>query len=144
LAWVASKVENPWVAQEWRSKFDRIGSAMTMLAKVQMPSLVSTMSTCQWKELNVVEGNACNYFRPTWKSTFHPMPTKVSQIASWVLVSSLPWAQCKRWIPIKLMGCVHTHQGMHVIEGWGSPSHIQNVCKKMGKIIKRLTRLVEL
>jgi hypothetical protein len=25
------------------------------------------------------------------------------------------------------MGCVHTHQRMPAIKGWGSPSHIQNV-----------------
>ncbi len=106
---------------------------MTMLAKVQMPFLVNTMSFCRWEELNVVEGNACNYFRPIWKPAFRPMPIKVSQIASWVLVHSLPWAQCKKWIPIELIGCVHTHQGMHVIEGWSSPSQIQNVVQDNGE-----------
>jgi hypothetical protein len=28
------------------------------------------------------------------------------------------------------MGCVHTHQGMPTIEGWGSPSCIQSVVQK--------------
>jgi hypothetical protein len=27
------------------------------------------------------------------------------------------------------MGCVHTHQGILAIEGWGSPNHVQNVEK---------------
>jgi hypothetical protein len=49
-----------------------------MLAKVQIPSLASKMSTCQQEELNVVEGSAYSYFCPTWKSTFHAMATKVS------------------------------------------------------------------
>jgi hypothetical protein len=31
------------------------------------------------------------------------------------------------------MGCVHTHQGMHAIEGWGSPSRVQSVMEKIGK-----------
>jgi len=35
---------------------------MTTLVKVIMPSLVSTMSIRQWKELNVVEGSACELF----------------------------------------------------------------------------------
>jgi hypothetical protein len=63
---------------------------MTTLVKVQIPYLVSTMSTCQRKELNVVEGSTCNYFHPTWKPTSHIMATKVSRIASWVQVHSLP------------------------------------------------------
>jgi hypothetical protein len=45
------------------------------------------------------------------KPTSHAMATKMSQIASWVLICSLPWTQHKRWIPIRSMGCVHTHQG---------------------------------
>ncbi len=49
-----------------------------------------------------------------------------------------------RWIPIGSMGCVHTHRWMLTIEGWGSPSPIQNVVEKIGKIIKKLGRLVEL
>jgi hypothetical protein len=28
------------------------------------------------------------------------------------------------------MGCVHTHQGMPTIEGWGSPSRIWSVVEK--------------
>jgi hypothetical protein len=51
-----------------------------------------------------------------WKPTSHEMATKVSQIASWVPMHLLPGAQCKRWILIGSMGCVHTHQGMPAIE----------------------------
>jgi hypothetical protein len=50
---------------------------------------VNTMLTHQQKELNVVEGSACNCFHPTWKPTSRVMATKVSQIASWVIVCSL-------------------------------------------------------
>jgi hypothetical protein len=56
------------------------------------------MSIRQQKELNVVEGNACSYFCPTWKPASHAMPTKVSQTTSWIPLCSLPWSQCKRWI----------------------------------------------
>jgi hypothetical protein len=28
-------------------------------------------------------------------------------------------------------GCVHTHQGMFIIEGWGSPSCVWNVLQKI-------------
>jgi hypothetical protein len=59
------------------------------------------------------------------------MAAKVSWIASWVLVHSLPWSQHKRWIPIGSMGCMHTHWGMCSIEGWGSPSHVQSVVQKI-------------
>ncbi len=97
---------------------------MTMSTKVQIPSLVKTMSTCQREKLNMVEGSACNYSCPTWKPTFPIMATKMLQIASWVFVRLLPWAQCKKRIPIKLMGCVHTHQGIPTIEGYGSPNHV--------------------
>jgi hypothetical protein len=106
---------------------------MTTLAKVRMPFLISTMSTHQWEELNVVKRNTCNYSCPTWRSTSRTMAAKVSRIASWVLVHSLSWAQRKRWIPIGSMGCVHTHQRILTIEGWGSLSHIQKVVEKIGE-----------
>jgi hypothetical protein len=32
------------------------------------------------------------------------------------------------------MGCVHTHQGRHVIEGCENLSHIQNIVENLGKI----------
>jgi len=143
LVWTTSEAANPWVAQYQESKYAWIGLVMTTLVKVLMPSLVSTMLICQWKELNVVEGSACNCSCLTWKLTFCIMVAKVSQIISWVLVRSLPWTQCKKWIPIRSMGCVHTHQGMFAIEGWGSPSRIQSVVKKNGEI-KRLGKLVKL
>jgi hypothetical protein len=63
---------------------------MIMSVKVRMPSFVSTMSTHQQKELNVIEGNACNCSCPTWKPTSHIMVAKVSQIPSWVPMRSLP------------------------------------------------------
>jgi hypothetical protein len=100
---------------------------MTTLAKVWMPYLVSTMLIRWQEELNAVEGNACNYSCPMWKPSFCTMATKVSWIAWWVLVCLLPWAQHKRWIPIGLMGCVHTHRRMPTIEGWVNPSCIQSV-----------------
>jgi hypothetical protein len=36
------------------------------------------------------------------------------------------------------------HQGIFAIEGWGNPSHVRSVIKKIGKIIERLGRVVEL
>ncbi len=57
------------------------------------------------------------------KSHTHPTPLTIP-------MCSLPWTQLKRWIPIRSMGCVHTHQGLLAIEGWGSPSHVQNVVQK--------------
>ncbi len=79
----------------------------------------------------MVEGNACNCSCPMWKPTYHATVTKVLQITSWVPMCLLPWAQDKKWIPIGLMGCVHTHLGMPIIEG--SPRHIQNVVLKSGE-----------
>jgi hypothetical protein len=78
----------------------------------------------------MVERNTCNYSHPTWKLTFHTIKAKVSWITSWVPIYLLPWAQCKRWIPIGLMGCVHMHQMITTIERWSSPSHIQSVVEK--------------
>jgi hypothetical protein len=39
--------------------------------------------------------------------------------------------------------CAHTSK-MLAIEGWGSPSQVQCCEKKLGKVIQRLGRLVEL
>jgi hypothetical protein len=39
------KATNPWVVQDWGSKFACVGLAMKMLIKIQMPSLVNTMLT---------------------------------------------------------------------------------------------------
>jgi hypothetical protein len=58
------------------------------------------------------------------------MVAKMSQTASWVPMSSLPWVQHKRWILIGSMGCVHIHQGVHAIERCGSPSHVRNILEK--------------
>jgi hypothetical protein len=46
---------------------------MTMLAKMRMSFLVNIMSIHQRKELNVVEGSACNCSYPTWKLASHIM-----------------------------------------------------------------------
>ncbi len=40
----------------------------------------------------------------------------------------------KRWIPIRSMGCVHTHGGILVIEGRANPSRIRNVVEKTRKV----------
>jgi hypothetical protein len=42
------------------------------------------------------------------------------------------------------MGCMLTHQGIHVIEGCSSSNYVQNIVKKTGKIIERLKTLIEL
>jgi hypothetical protein len=105
LIWATLETSNPWIVQGRRSKFVQVGLAMTTLVRMRMPSLVSTMSTHRQKELNVVEESACDCSHPTWKPTFDTMVTKVSQIASWLPMCSLPWTQLKRWIPIGLMGC---------------------------------------
>jgi hypothetical protein len=144
LAWIALEATNPWIAQDQGNKSTHVGSMMTTSTKVQMPSLVNIMLTRQWKELNVLKGSACNCSRPTWKPAFHIMSTKVLQITSWVLMHSLPWAQHKRWIPIRLMGCVHTHQGMLAIERWGNQSCVQNVMQKIGEDNWKFGRLVEM
>jgi len=88
------------------------------------------MSIHQQEELNVVERNTCNYSCPMWKLASYAMVAKVSQITSWVPMCSLPWVQCKRWIPIGSMGCVHAHQRISAIEGWGNPSHVWSVVEK--------------
>ncbi len=103
---------------------------MTTSIKAFMPILVTTMSTHQQEELNVVEGSACNCSRPTCKPTFHAMVAKVLQITSWDEMHSLPWTQCKKWIPIGSMGCVQTHRRMLIIERWCSLSRIWNIIEK--------------
>jgi len=72
------------------------------------------------------ERNACSCFSPTWKPISHMIATKVSWTTSWVPMHSLPWTQCKRWIPIESMGCVHMHWRIPTIERWGSPSHVRS------------------
>jgi hypothetical protein len=73
----------------------------------------------------MAEKSACSYFHLTWKPTSHAMVANVLQTSSWVPMHSLPWAQCKRWTPIRLMRYVHTHQKIPTIKGCGSPKHIQ-------------------
>jgi hypothetical protein len=66
------------------------------------------------------------------------MATKVLWITSWVLVCSLPWTQCRRWIPIRLMRCVHTYWKILTIEGWGNPSHIRSIVEKTKEVSRKL------
>ncbi len=123
-------MRNPWIVQNWGSKSIHIESTMTILTRVWMTSLVSTMSIHQQKELNVIKGSICNCPCLTWKSASHTMAAKVSQITSWCLICPLPWTQCKRRIPIRSMGCAHTHWRIPTIEGWGNPSSLWNVVEK--------------
>ncbi len=78
--------------QDQRSKSTCVGLAMTMLAKVQIPFFVNTMSTHQQKDFDMVKGSAYNCYHPMWNRV---MATKMSQIVSWVLLYSLLWSQCK-------------------------------------------------
>jgi len=55
----------------------------------------------------MVKRRTCNYFCLMWKPTSRTMATKVLQ-TTWVLICSLPWVQCTRWISIGLVGRVHT------------------------------------
>jgi hypothetical protein len=49
-----------------------------------------------------------------------------------------------KWIPVRSMTCVHTHQTRPKIKGCDTPNHIENIVEKPMKIIERLRRLVEL
>ncbi len=133
LAWVASEVTNLWVVQDQGSKYACIMLAMTTLATVQTSFLMSTTLICRLKELSVVEWNTSNFFHPTWKPAFCAKEAKMFWIASCVPMCSLPWVQCKRWMPVGSMGCVHTHQGRHVIGGCGSLNYVQSDVKKIGQ-----------
>jgi hypothetical protein len=104
---------------------------MTTLIKVWILSLVNTMLSRQREELKVAEGNTCSCSHPIWKLASRTMMAKVFWTTSWVPVCSLPWAQCKMWIPIRSMGWVCTHQGRPTIEGCGSPSYIWSVMEKI-------------
>jgi len=136
------------VQDRW-NKFARVELAMTMSTRVWIPSLVNTMLIHRWEEWKVVEGSACNCSRPIWKSTSYAMVVKLSQITSWVLMCSLPWAQCKKWTHVTSMGCVHTHWRVFAIEGCDKPNHVQNVVKKnrednqkvgkVGQVVNRFT-----
>jgi hypothetical protein len=107
--------------------------ALITILWVQISSFMSTMSIHQWKEFNVVKGSACSCFHPTWMSTSRAMVAKVWWTSSWVLVHSLPRVQRKRWIPLRLMGCMHTHQGRPAIEGCDSPSCVWSNVEKTKK-----------
>jgi hypothetical protein len=81
----------------------------------------------------MVEGSVCNCSHPTWNLTSCTTATKMLWTTSWVLMCSLPWAQCKRWTLVALMGCVHMHRKIPIIERCGNLSHIQNVVEKDGQ-----------
>ncbi len=127
--------------QDRGSKSTHVGSAMTTSTKVQMPSLVNTMSIHRQKEFNMFEGSTCSYFHPTWKLASCTMAAKVLQTTSLVLMHSLSWTQCKRWIPIRLMECVHMHWSIPAIERWGSPTHIRSVVEKIREVNRKFGKI---
>jgi hypothetical protein len=127
--------------QDWGSKVIRVGLPMTMLTKMWVSSLVNRILTRQWKELNMFEGNTCNYSRPMWKLASYIMATKVLRTTSWVLMCLLPWTQRKKWIPIVSMGCVHMHQRIPIIEGWGNLNHIRTTMEKTREINWKLKKI---
>jgi hypothetical protein len=77
----------------------------------------------------VVEGSACNYSHPTWKSTTCIMVEKVLQTASWVHVHSLPQAQHVHTYKVNGM-CAHTSMAP-TIERCGSFNHVWNAMEKI-------------
>jgi hypothetical protein len=81
----------------------------------------------------MVERSACSCSHPTWKSASLAMAAKVSWTTSWVPVRSLPWVQCKRTTHEALMGCVHMHQNISIIERCRNPSRVWNVREKDGE-----------
>jgi hypothetical protein len=85
LVWTISNITNPWVTQHQKSKFTCIGSTMTMLTKMWIPSLVNAMSTCWQEELKVVEGSICSCFHPNWKPTSCVMVAK--SVANYIMGS---------------------------------------------------------
>ncbi len=133
LAWIALKVTNPWVTQNLGRKSAHVGLTMTVLVKVRMSSLMSTMLTRWWEELNVVEGCACSCFCPMRKPTSCIMVAKMLWITSWVPMCSLPWIQRKRWISKGSMGCVHMYWRILAIKGWGRLNCIRNTMVKTNK-----------
>jgi hypothetical protein len=84
----------------------------------------------------MVEKNASNYFHPTWKLTFCTMVTKVLRTTSWILMWSLPWVQCTKWILIELIGCVHTHQMRLTIKDMTPLTTLKTLWRKPTKIIE--------
>jgi hypothetical protein len=49
--------------------------------------------------------------------------------------------QRNKWIPIRLMVCVHTHQGRPAIEGCGCMSCIRSVVKKIGEDNRKVGKI---
>jgi len=127
------KATNPWIVQYLGSRFAHVGLIITLSTKVQIPPLVNTLSIRRWKKLNVDERSACSCYCPIWKLMSCTMATKMSEITSWIHVCSLPYAQCKRWILIRSMGCVQTHRKRLVIDGCGSLNYIQSIVEKIGE-----------
>jgi hypothetical protein len=39
------------------------------------------------------------------------------------------------------MGCVHTHQKIPTIEGWGDPNYIQSIVKKTKEDNKKVEKI---
>ncbi len=79
----------------------------------------------------MVEGSACSCYHPTWKPTSRIMATKMSRIISYVHVRSLPWAQCKRWIPVGSMGFGHIHRRRLAIERCGNLNCVRSTVEKI-------------
>jgi hypothetical protein len=102
------------------------------------------MSTHQWEELNIFEGSTYSCSCLMWKLASCAMVAKVSWIASWVHVHLLSWAQHKKWIPIRLMRCVHMHWGILTIEGWGNLSRIQSNVEKIREDSQKLGKISQI
>jgi hypothetical protein len=49
--------------------------------------------------------------------------------------------QHKKWIPIRLMRCVHTHWGRFAIKGRGSPSCVLIVLEKIGEDNQKIGKI---
>jgi hypothetical protein len=113
---------------------------MTRLAKVQIPSFVITMSNHWWEELKMAKKNACSCSHPMWKLTSCNGDKSVTNyiMGPYVLIIM---AQRNKWIPIRLMGCVHTHQGRPAIEGCGSISRVWSVVKKIGEDNQKVEKI---
>jgi hypothetical protein len=118
------------VENTWAKKFPWVGLVMTKFTKIQTSLLKRTLFTWHLDLWRMEEGKTCNYSQTTWYHDSFAMNAKTYQMASCVIVWSLPcghhnkWIAKDQWDECKL-------QRKHLTEGWGNPNKIQKTQKNI-------------
>jgi hypothetical protein len=110
---------------------------MMMSTNIWTPSIESTMLTHQHVNWRVGGKRTWVFSQRMWKPASLMINTKASRTTSWEVVLSPPWAQQRKWIPIRFKSWPQMQCDKQRLRGKGGPTKCTMQWTKLLKSIKK-------